>query len=81
MERELERCLSSVNRDRLFASLMKTNPIELPNVMIDKEIEHLKHEIFHRVFGHQHRDDEEIPDFPRELFADEAKKQVLSNLF
>ena len=76
MERELERCLSSVNRDRLFASLMKTNPIELPNVMIDKEIEHLKHEMFHRVFGHQHRDDEKIPDFPRELFEEEAKKRV-----
>ena len=76
MERELERRLSSVNRDRLFASLMKTNPIELPNVMIDKEIEHLKHEMFHRVFGHQHRDDEKIPDFPRELFEEEAKKRV-----
>ncbi|KTD75265.1 trigger factor [Legionella waltersii] len=76
MARELERRVSVMNRERLFDKLMEANQFDLPVALIDKEIEHLKHDMYHRLFGHEHRDDEKIPDFPRELFEDQAKKRV-----
>ncbi len=76
MIRELERRVGMMNREKLFDKLMELNPIELPKALIDKEIEHLKHDMYHRLFGHEHRDDEKIPDFPRELFEEQAKRRV-----
>jgi trigger factor len=65
-----------LNRETLYEKLMEVNPVELPLALIDKEIEHLKHDMYHRVFGHEHHDDEKIPDFPRELFEEQAKRRV-----
>lgn len=76
MERELERRVKHQNRETIFDKLMEHNPLDLPKAMVDKEIEHLKHEMYHRVFGHQHHDNEKIPDFPRELFLEQANKRV-----
>lgn len=76
MARELERRVSMMNREKLFDKLMEVNTIELPMALIDKEIEHLKHDMYHRLFGHEHHDNEQIPDFPRELFVEQAKRRV-----
>ena len=76
MERELDRRLSSMNRERIFDKLLEKNKFDLPNALIDQEIEHLKHEMYHRVFGHEHSDHEKIPDFPRALFEEQAKRRV-----
>lgn len=76
MARELERRVSMMNREKLFDKLMEVNVIELPLALIDKEIEHLKHDMYHRLFGHEHHENEKIPDFPRELFEEQAKRRV-----
>lgn len=76
MVRELERRVSSMNRERIFDKLMAVNVFELPMALIDKEIEHLKHDMYHRLFGHEHSDNEQIPDFPRALFEEQAKRRV-----
>lgn len=76
MVRELERRVSSMNREKLFDKLMELNKFDLPMALIDKEIEHLKHDMYHRLFGHEHSEDEKIPDFPRALFEEQAKKRV-----
>lgn len=76
MVRELERRVSMMNREKLFDKLMELNTIDLPLVLIDKEIEHLKHDMYHRLFGHEHHENEKIPDFPRELFEEQAKRRV-----
>jgi trigger factor len=76
MDRELERRVSSMNKERLFEKFMEVNPIELPVALVDQEIEQLKHEMYHRLFGHEHHDNEKIPDFPRELFEEQARKRV-----
>lgn len=76
MTRELERRVSMLNREKLFDKLMEVNKVDLPAALIDKEIEHLKHDMFHRLFGHEHKEDEKIPDFPRELFEEQARKRV-----
>jgi len=76
MERELERRVSSGNREKIFDKLMELNTFDLPASLIDQEIEHLKHEMYHRVFGHEHSDNEKIPDFPRALFEEQATRRV-----
>ncbi len=76
MVRELERRIGVMNREKLFNALMEINKIDLPKALIDKEIEHLKHDMYHRIFGHEHHDNEQIPDFPRELFEEQAKRRV-----
>jgi trigger factor len=76
MARELDRRVSVMNREELFDKLMEINKIELPLALIDKEIEHLKHDMYHRLFGHEHHENEQIPDFPRELFEEQAKRRV-----
>lgn len=76
MARELERRVSMMNREKLFEKLMEVNAVDLPVALIDKEIEHLKHDMFHRLFGHEHHENEQIPDFPRELFEEQAKRRV-----
>jgi trigger factor len=32
--------------------------------------------MYHRLFGHEHHENEKIPDFPRELFEKQAKRRV-----
>jgi trigger factor len=76
MERELERRVDSLNRENAFNKLLEKNEFEIPASLIDQEIENLKHEMFHKVFGQEHRDDEQIPDFPRSMFEEQAKRRV-----
>lgn len=77
MVRELERKLEGMNREKIFDALMQKNQFQLPKAMIEKEIENLRHEMFHRLFGHEHRDDETIPDFlPRQSFEPNAIRRV-----
>ncbi|MDP3269493.1 MAG: trigger factor [Legionella sp.] len=76
MSRELERRVNVMNREKLFDKLLEVNKIDLPVALIDKEIEHLKHDMYHRLFGHEHKENEQIPDFPRELFEEQAKRRV-----
>lgn len=76
MVRELERRVSMMNREKLFDKLMEVNKTALPSALINQEIEHLKHDMYHRLFGHEHHENEKIPDFPRELFEEQAKRRV-----
>ncbi len=76
MTRELERKVNAMNRERIFDKLLEKNEFDLPVSLIDQEIGHLKHEMFHRIFGNEHRENEQIPDFPREMFEEQAKRRV-----
>ena len=76
MTRELDRRVSSMNRETIFNRLLEKNKFDLPRSLIDQEIEHLKHEMYHRVFGYEHSEDEKIPDFPREMFEEQANRRV-----
>jgi len=76
MVRELERRVSTMNREKAFDHLLEKNSFDLPSALVDQEIGHLKHEMYHRVFGHEHSENEQIPDFPRELFEEQARRRV-----
>lgn len=72
----LSRRLKEMNREKICECLIENNPFDLPLALINEEINHLKHEFYHEVFGHEHHDNEKIPDFPRELFEAKAKRRV-----
>lgn len=76
MTRELTRRVSSVNREAIFDKLLEINKFDIPEALIEQEIAHLKHEMYHQVFGHEHSADEKIPDFPRSLFEEKAIRRV-----
>ena len=76
MMRMLERQLSSLNREKVFTKLLEANPVVLPKALIDNEIHELKHDMFHRLYGTKHTENEKIPDFPRELFEQQAIRRV-----
>jgi len=76
MERELANRVNFLNREKVFALIRERNEFQLPNVLVNREIEHLKHEFYHQVFGHEHHEHEKIPDFPRSLFEEKAKNRV-----
>jgi len=76
MGRELERRVSAMNREKIFDKLLEKNKFDVPMTLIDQEIGHLKHEMYHRVFGHEHTEHEKIPDFPRSLFEEQATRRV-----
>lgn len=76
MVRELKLRIEKLNREKIFDAFLKQNEILLPKALIDQEIENLKHEMYHRLFGHEHSDDEKIPDFPRSLFEAQAQRRV-----
>jgi len=80
MIRELERRLSSMNREKIFDAILAINLFDVPNTLVEQEIAHLKHDMYHRIFGHEHSENEKIPDFPRALFEDQAKKRVRMGL-
>lgn len=76
MIRELERRVETMNRETIFDHLLKANPMDLPKALIDMEIENLKHELYHNLFGHEHSEHEKIPDFPRHMFEEKARRRV-----
>jgi trigger factor len=76
MQRELKKKVSQINRKAIFDKFMEQNPLALPSDLIDLEIKNLQHELYHRVFGQEHKANEKIPDFPTELFIDEATRRV-----
>lgn len=76
MERQLERQVASNNREAAFNELASKNPIAIPKALIDKEIGRMSHELYHRIFGNEHHENETIPDFPKEIFMEEATKRV-----
>ena len=76
MARLLERQVNSLNRETVFSKLLEKNQIDLPVSLVDEQIHELKHDMFHRVFGSKHSENEKIPDFPRELFEAQARRRV-----
>lgn len=76
MMRELERKVSAKNRESIFTVFLKKNTFDLPKALVNDEIENLKHQMYHQIFGHEHHENEKIPDFPRELFEEQAIRRV-----
>lgn len=76
MSRELTNWIKFLNKKTIFKKLIEFNDFILPSALIEEEIEQLKHQLFHRIFGPKHSDDEKRYDFPRSLFEEEARYNI-----
>ena len=74
MEREAAEKSAAELRQQILADLVEHNPVELPNVLVEREIEHLQKDSMQR-FGIKDADA-----LPREPFEAQARKRVALGL-
>lgn len=75
MERELRQAMSAKVKNDVVNGLLETNDIELPQALIDQEIDRLRHDTVQR-FGGQ-MDPQQLP---KEIFQDQATRRVKTGL-
>lgn len=74
MERELDNALKAVIKDRAFEALLQKNEIEVPESLIEEEVDRLSQEMQMQMGQNQNIN------LPRELFHDKAKRRVMLGL-
>ncbi len=80
MQRELEQKLIEINKKTVFDQWLEKNDVQLPNAMVDSEIQSMQQEMIQRMTGGQDFDVSQLPEFPRDMFEDQAKRRVTLGL-
>lgn len=80
MEQELERVLSAELKMNLLDKLIELNPIEVPNALIEAEIDHLQQLTRQQMAQSRSPDEAKKADLPREPYLEQAKKRVILGL-
>ncbi len=70
MEREMAETIRSNIRRQVLDQLLEINPVELPQSLMDEEVEHMQREAAARMGG----DENALP--PREPFEEQARRRV-----
>ncbi|MBY6186015.1 trigger factor [Marinobacter hydrocarbonoclasticus] len=73
MERELSQALKNAVKQQVIDGLVKANDIDMPQALVDSEINVLRQQAMQRFGGMQGNN---MPELPAELFQDEAKRRV-----
>ncbi|MEX1237703.1 MAG: trigger factor, partial [Pseudomonadales bacterium] len=73
MEKELASAISNKIRTQVMDGLVKANEVELPQALVNQEIDKLRHDAVHQFGGHDKIDPSMLP---AEMFVDQAKKRV-----
>ena len=75
LKREVKKRLQSKVKDQVMEALLKTNPIDVPNALVDMEIERLMQNARQDM---EQRGGAKMKNFPmqREWFVDQAKRRV-----
>ena len=76
MERELKQAVKGRIKDQVLNGLVEQNDITVPAALIDQEIEALRQQAAQRFGG----DAKNMPELPRELFEEQAKRRVVVGL-
>lgn len=76
MERELKQAVKGRIKDQVLNGLVEQNDITVPAALIDQEIEALRKQAAQRFGG----DAKNMPELPRELFEEQAKRRVVVGL-
>ena len=79
MERELKQATKAKLKDQVFSQLIALNAIEVPNAMVDSEIDTLRRQAISQYMGDQAAD-VDINMLPKEMYADQAKRRVTIGL-
>lgn len=74
LTRELQKKLRQDLHQLIFEKLAEANELELPESMVHEEIHHLMADAKKRF--QQMTGKKDVPDFPHEMFADQAKRRV-----
>ncbi|MBQ0954496.1 trigger factor [Serratia symbiotica] len=76
MERELKGAVRNRIKTQVIDGLVSTNDIDVPAVLIDGEVDVLRHQAAQRFGG----DEKQALELPRELFEEQAKRRVAVGL-
>ncbi len=75
MERELKNTLKMKLKDQVFRKLVELNNIEVPNALIDNEIDTLRRQAVQQFAG-ANAEDFDINMLPKEMFQEQAQSRV-----
>ncbi|WP_440997344.1 trigger factor [Arhodomonas sp. SL1] len=78
LERERDQAVRARVKQQVMDGLIERNPIELPQVLIDREIEQLREQMKQRM--QQYGAEGEEPDLPASQFEEEARRRVALGL-
>lgn len=73
MERELARAIRAITKQQVIDGLLTTNNIDVPNALVEQEIDRLRQQAVQQFGGAQYMDPSRLP---VELFKDQAQKRV-----
>jgi trigger factor len=73
MARELDQTVKGKLKDQVMEALLTRNKVELPEAMVDREIEALKQESLQRMGIN---DPQKAPELPRDMFEERARRRV-----
>jgi len=75
MQRELDQTLKTQIKEDVIAKLVAANEIDIPQALIDQEVDALREQAKQR-FSQQQGGGQNLPELPAELFTDNAKRRV-----
>ncbi|QJR82061.1 trigger factor [Alteromonas pelagimontana] len=78
MQRELDQTLKAKVKEDVIAKLIEKNEVDIPQALIDQEIEALREQAKQRFS--QQGGGQNMPELPAELFTDNAKRRVTIGL-
>lgn len=78
LERERDQAVRARVKEQVMDGLLERNPIDLPQALIDREIEQLREQTKQRM--QQYGAEGEEPDLPASQFEDEARRRVALGL-
>jgi trigger factor len=74
MQRELDQTLKAQTKENVIAALLEKNSLDLPQALVDQEIEALREQAKQRF--EQQGQGQNLPELPADLFTDNAKRRV-----
>lgn len=77
MERELKNAVANNLKQQMVSALAEGNEVDIPQSMVDQEIDTMKREAMQQFGGGQ---DMDLSQLPNELFAEQAQKRVKTGL-
>jgi len=74
MQRELDQTLKAQIKENVIAALLEKNSLDLPQALVDQEIEALREQAKQRF--EQQGQGQNLPELPADLFTDNSKRRV-----
>jgi trigger factor len=80
MQRELDQTLKANVKEQVIAGLLEKNVLDLPQSLVDQEIDALREQAKQRFSQQQGGNVDNLPELPSDLFTENARKRVTIGL-